>query len=38
MPEKVAVGSDDEKKENYGRFMQFFEAVVAYHRYRNPGR
>lgn len=30
---KVAVGDEEERKNNYRVFMEFFEAVVAYHRY-----
>jgi len=34
---KVDRGDDEEKKENYGRFVQFLEAIVAYHKYYNGG-
>ena len=30
---KVDSGSDEQKKENYRRFVQFLEAIVAYHKY-----
>lgn len=33
---KVDVGSDNEKKENFQRMIEFIEAVVAYHKYYNP--
>lgn len=33
---KVDVGSEDDKKENFRRFVEFLEAVVAYHKYYNP--
>lgn len=33
---KVDVGDDEQKKRNYGRFVQFLEAIVAYHKYYNP--
>ena len=34
---KVDRGNDEEKKENYGRFVQFLEAIVAYHKYYHGG-
>ncbi len=33
---KVDVGSEENKKENFRRFVEFLEAVVAYHKYYNP--
>jgi len=33
---KVDVGADEQKKRNYRRFVQFLEAIVAYHKYYNP--
>ena len=30
---KVDVGSDDEKLENFKIFIQFFESIVAYHKF-----
>ena len=30
---KVDVGTPDEKKENFKIFVEFFEAIVAYHKY-----
>ncbi len=34
MMEKVDVGSDEEKIENFKVFVDFFEAIVAYHKFR----
>ena len=33
---KVDVGSEKDKEENFRRFVEFLEAVVAYHKYYNP--
>lgn len=33
---KVDVGSEEDKAKNFQRFVEFFEAVVAYHKYYNP--
>lgn len=33
---KVDIGSNDDKKENFRRLVEFLEAVVAYHKYYNP--
>lgn len=30
---KIDVGENDEKKENFNTFVKFFEAIVAYHKY-----
>lgn len=30
---KIDVGKNDEKKENFNTFVKFFEAIVAYHKY-----
>ena len=30
---KVKVGTSDEKLENFKVFVEFFEAIVAYHKY-----
>ncbi|WP_303247197.1 type III-A CRISPR-associated protein Csm2 [uncultured Methanobrevibacter sp.] len=32
---KVDVGSDEEKIENFKIFVEFFEAIVAYHKFRH---
>lgn len=32
---KVDVGSEDEKMDNFKKFVEFFEAIVAYHKYIN---
>jgi CRISPR-associated protein Csm2 len=33
---KVDLGSEEDKKENFKRMVEFLEAVVAYHKYYNP--
>lgn len=33
---KVDVGDEKQKRQNYERFVQFLEAIVAYHKYYNP--
>ena len=31
--DKVAVGDDEENLENFKLFVEFFEAIVAYHKF-----
>lgn len=34
---QVDKGDENQKKENYKRFVQFLEAIVAYHKYHHGG-
>ena len=34
---QVDKGDEEQKKENYKRFVQFLEAIVAYHKYHHRG-
>ena len=34
---QVDKGDDERKKENYKRFVQFLEAIIAYHKYHHEG-
>ncbi|MFZ2071655.1 MAG: type III-A CRISPR-associated protein Csm2 [Halobacteriota archaeon] len=34
---QVDKGDDEQKKENYKRFVQFLEAIIAYHKYYHGG-
>lgn len=36
MMEKVDVGNEEEKMENFDTFVKFFEAIVAYFKFYNP--
>jgi len=34
---KIDVGTNEmEKKENFDKFLEFFQAIVAYHKFHNP--
>ena len=35
---KVDVGSDEDKLKGFKKFVEFFEAIVAYHKFYNPDR